>query len=288
MKNILKMIGNILLCFLAYFISSIVVGIIFGIVNVVKYVLGNPGFASKALAGDMQKAISQSTNLILVFTSILSLVFFWGFFHIRGKSLVKESSINERVSIKAAALIATAGVAFNIFVALALTYVVRYTPVKTLLPGYEKVSVSLFSGNKFWMILSICIVVPVFEEIFFRGLLFNELKKNMPLVLAIILQAGIFGLFHMNWIQGSYAFILGVISSLLLVWTRSMWASIIMHMFFNTTSVILNSMPDKEVLGQFGVVFLFLGLLICSAALVFVYRGRKVLQEVPVEESVNM
>jgi CAAX amino terminal protease family. len=287
MKKIFKMIGMILLYFFTYLVAGVMVGIALGIVLVVKYIAGNPGFTSKALGDSIQSTISQNTNLILVFTSILSFIFFWVVFVIRKKKFIEECSFS-KISIKNIGLIAVAGISYNIFVALLISYAVSFAPVKTLLPGYEKVSVSLFSGNLFWMILGICIIVPAFEEIFFRSILFNELKKNMPLALAVILQAALFGLFHMNWIQGSYAFILGVVFSLVLVWTRSIWAPILMHMFFNTTSLVLNMLPNKEALEQFGIVFVVLGLLIFITAIFFIYKDRKVITDIPVDESVSM
>ena len=71
------------------------------------------------------------------------------------------------------------------------------------------------------LVIAIGIIAPLIEEIIFRGLIFNLLKKNMPVWAALIIQAFLFGLAHLNFIQGSYAFVLGIIMGLALMWSKS-------------------------------------------------------------------
>ena len=59
--------------------------------------------------------------------------------------------------------------------------------------------------------LSTLLMAPLSEEIIFRGITMNLSKKAFRYFwLANIIQAVLFGIAHMNWIQGSYAFFLGL------------------------------------------------------------------------------
>jgi membrane protease YdiL (CAAX protease family) len=51
-------------------------------------------------------------------------------------------------------------------------------------------------------IIAIGIVGPLLEEVIFRGLIFHQLRKNVPLIYAIILQAALFAISHLLF-QGS-------------------------------------------------------------------------------------
>ena len=48
-----------------------------------------------------------------------------------------------------------------------------------------------------------------------------------------ILQALFFGIAHLNLVQGSYAFLIGLLAGYLVLRCRSIWAGIAFHMLFN-------------------------------------------------------
>ena len=89
------------------------------------------------------------------------------------------------------------------------------------------------------MILLMGIVVPVYEEVLFRGLVFSEFAKMAPLRAAIVAQALIFGIWHATLVQGFYAFTLGLLLGWLYWRFRSVWASIAVHCGFNMASFLL-------------------------------------------------
>jgi membrane protease YdiL (CAAX protease family) len=55
----------------------------------------------------------------------------------------------------------------------------------------------------------------------------------MPYYLAIIVQAILFGAFHMNAIQGCYAFVLGLGMGYVMHLYNNIFVTIIIHMIFN-------------------------------------------------------
>ena len=54
------------------------------------------------------------------------------------------------------------------------------------------------------------LVAPICEELIFRGVTLHHAQRHMPFWIANILQAFLFGVMHMNMIQGIYAFFIGL------------------------------------------------------------------------------
>jgi len=79
----------------------------------------------------------------------------------------------------------------------------------------------------------IWLLIPVCEEIVFRGFLFNELKNLVRPKYAIIIQAFLFGLIHMNLIQGIYTFIIALFFGYAYQKTGKILVPILMHVVFN-------------------------------------------------------
>jgi len=114
-----------------------------------------------------------------------------------------------------------------------------------LFEQYAKAMEPLTQNQNFILqILAIGIVGPILEEVIFRGLIFHQLRKNIPLVYAVIIQAALFGLSHLNIIQGTYAFIVGIFLSLSFVWSRSLLLPIAVHIGMNLAGVFLSEYGD--------------------------------------------
>ncbi|MCM1258707.1 MAG: CPBP family intramembrane metalloprotease [Roseburia sp.] len=111
--------------------------------------------------------------------------------------------------------------------------------VSSLFPGwlefYEDIMNSAgFSGHpSLLLILYAVILGPIAEEFTFRGVTMASAKRALPFWAANLLQAFLFGAFHMNMIQGIYAFALGLILGLICEKSGCIWYSVVLHMCFN-------------------------------------------------------
>ena len=92
------------------------------------------------------------------------------------------------------------------------------------------------SGNPVFMLLYIVLIGPVSEEVIFRGAILDRFRKAFPFMWANILQALLFGVYHGNFIQGFYSFLLGVILGMLLKKTNSIIIPMSTHVLFNISS----------------------------------------------------
>lgn len=109
-----------------------------------------------------------------------------------------------------------------------------------LIPGYSEVSNQLSTARESIIQLIITIVlIPIYEEIFYRGIIFGYLRKNFNIVLAILFQSLIFGLMHLNLVQGIYTFILGIVLALVYIYTDSILGNITIHIIFNLLGLLV-------------------------------------------------
>lgn len=78
------------------------------------------------------------------------------------------------------------------------------------------------------------ILAPIGEEIIFRGLTIEYLKKAGARFWVInVIQALLFGIAHMNLVQGTYAFLLGLTCGYVVLRYQSLLAGIAVHFVFN-------------------------------------------------------
>ena len=75
--------------------------------------------------------------------------------------------------------------------------------------SYQAVVEDQYSAVIWFGLLCFGFVSPIAEEILFRGIIYNCLRRSAPVKPAIFISAMIFGLYHMNTVQGIYAFLIG-------------------------------------------------------------------------------
>ncbi len=109
----------------------------------------------------------------------------------------------------------------------------NYLPfIKNSLEDFSNL-VSVFDGYPFLTIISVVILAPIFEELVFRGIIFNEASKYKGGAFPIIISALLFGLAHMQPIQIVYAFIVGLIFGFVYSKTHSLPIVMFLHMLNN-------------------------------------------------------
>ena len=91
------------------------------------------------------------------------------------------------------------------------------------------------------LVLAIVFAAPFIEEVMFRGVVTYFLGKHYSMAVVIIVQALLFGVYHMDVIQSSYAAVLGLILGLSLLWTGSIWVPILIHFANNLMSYLMST-----------------------------------------------
>lgn len=83
------------------------------------------------------------------------------------------------------------------------------------------------------LLLYTVLLAPFVEELAFRGLVFRYARHALPFWAANLWQALLFGIVHMNIIQGVYAFTMGLFLGWICHRGRGIKYSILLHIIFN-------------------------------------------------------
>lgn len=98
----------------------------------------------------------------------------------------------------------------------------------------------LADTNPLFMFISVGILAPILEELFFRKLLTDRLQALGGEKTAIIIPAFLFALFHQSASQLVYAFFVGIVIGYFYCRTGKYWLSVVIHSIFN---IILGVIP---------------------------------------------
>lgn len=99
-------------------------------------------------------------------------------------------------------------------------------------------------SNIAYSILYAAIAAPIIEELIFRKILLNKLRRygDVP---AILITAFAFGLFHMNLAQFFYAMALGMIFAYVTIRTNTVRYSILLHIMINSIGTAVAPLAVK-------------------------------------------
>ena len=103
---------------------------------------------------------------------------------------------------------------------------------------YEQTAQLIYQSPLIVQIFGLVIVVPVMEEMIYRGLLFRRMREYLPVIPAVIGSAAVFGIYHGNLVQFIYAAVIGVFLAYLYEHFRTIKAPVLFHIAANLTSVV--------------------------------------------------
>ena len=136
------------------------------------------------------------------------------------------------------------GIEAELFAAFILDFILSVLP--DLADSYQE-AISSVLENDFTMILLVVIVAPVLEELIFRFVILSLGRRFMSFKTANILQAALFGIYHMNLVQGIYAFILGYMIGLFRKYTGSVIPCICFHVVFNISGLLVDDFMPADI-----------------------------------------
>ena len=96
------------------------------------------------------------------------------------------------------------------------------------------------NSNPLILLLVVGIIGPILEELVFRKFIIDRIRPYGEF-LAVLFSALTFGMFHGNFYQLFYAFAIGFVLAFIYVRTKNIIYPVILHIAFNTYSVIQQS-----------------------------------------------
>lgn len=118
----------------------------------------------------------------------------------------------------------------------------KYTMMKPDLYFFENQN---FFVSKYYFLLKTLILMPILEEIFYRGLIFNELKKHFSIIWSILISSLFFTIGHMDIEQFFSLFLSGIILGIIYYRSENILSPILLHFFVNV-SVLFLSLKNTE------------------------------------------
>ncbi len=207
---------------------------------------GITGIMEAAVAASSDTFFTQTSNFIygilalIVFTFWYQRVFVMPFSGRKKKNYPTGFSFHTVLAI--------------FFLGFGLQYVTNLVVriVSSLQPGwmesYEKLlDTAGYAEPSVILILYSVILAPIVEEIVFRGLVFRYARYALPFWFANIWQAFLFGLVHMNMVQGIYAFVMGLFLGFVCHRGRGIKYSIPAHIIFNVIGTLYSDLIDFTV-----------------------------------------
>jgi len=94
-------------------------------------------------------------------------------------------------------------------------------------------------GQGALVILCLAGVIPLLEELLFRGLFLFGLTRRYGAAFGVLLSAVLFGVVHLGAVPALYASVAGILLGWLALTTRSVWPGVALHGAFNAVPVLL-------------------------------------------------
>ena len=145
----------------------------------------------------------------------------------------------KKISLKQVVLSLLIGSSIIFFSGLIVGFAAQLFP-----DAYESFASSmeeLENANVVFLVIAVVIAAPLIEEVLFRGIAMHFLSKHYSVFIVIIVQALLFGIYHMSLIQGLYATGIGIVLGLSFLWTGSIWVPILIHFANNLMSYLMGT-----------------------------------------------
>lgn len=183
-----------------------------------------------------------------------------------------KNHIFRKLSPELAVKLFILGCALNTVVSL----VVEVLPKSATTNKYSSLVSLVLVDNVFISFLTNAVLAALVEEIVFRKMLIGIYKTKSE-KLAIVVSALLFGLMHMNPIQSTYAFVLGLVLGYVYIKSEyNLLSTFIIHLTINGTSIIYEYLPS-----QLQIIFLVLGIISVSITVLYItikYRRRELVK----------
>ncbi len=200
------------------------------------------------IAKKVSEAIPQNIYFTSVAIAAVICILIFGIWYNRRFGNENTLRIKKVFTAKNITYILLLGLGLQVAITLILSTVVAIKP--EWVKEYLELLTPFLEENSILTLCYMLLIAPISEEIIFRGVIFEKSKKNMPLFLANILQALLFGIFHMNLVQGIYTFALGIVLGIVCIKCRSLYAAMLLHIVFNLGGSFVGYIVTEEVLAM--------------------------------------
>lgn len=195
---------------------------------------------------DIMNNMGDMMGIVLVVVGVLLLFVFVPWFYFGcGRQKITGESIKRVFSPKALLVVLVIAVGLNYGISCLLQLI--YVGAPELMENYMELMENSGLGVNAWANAAAVILAPLGEELIFRGVAFHYARKAVTGMknpraafwIANCIQALLFGIYHMNLVQGVYAFFIGLALGYLCQKYHSLIPGMLAHLVFNGMSAVL-------------------------------------------------
>ena len=134
---------------------------------------------------------------------------------------------------------------------------------------------AILNSSFIYSLIYAAVLAPVFEELIFRKLLLDKLRRfgDLP---AILMTGIAFGLFHMNLTQIFYATVLGFIFAYITIQTNTVRYSILLHMMINFIATIMSPLVSQGNIAGILLIYVWVMIALTLGIVFFILNYRKI------------
>lgn len=232
MKQTRKALTRILIILLLYFITQLLVTIVFAAIGGMN--------ANGDIMGAMQSYLEANSLLISLVHNVLVIICLLLY---RRRPARRDEFPFGPIPAKELAFCAVLGITS----AVTLSLLINLLPIpEALMSSYLSSVGTAASGSTLMILLTVVIVAPIAEELLYRGAIYGTLKKASRPIAAVAVSAAIFGLMHQDPLWMIYTFIVGLALTLVLNVYDTLYAAILMHVAFNFSGAYFSSLIPEE------------------------------------------
>lgn len=140
---------------------------------------------------------------------------------------------------------------------------------------YRQLNGIAYNGGFAAHFIASAIAAPLLEELVFRGVIYERMRKRLPAVPCILTVAFVFGAVHGNLVQFVYAFFMGLVFTYVYEKYKSVWASATVHIGANAISIIVNEFFLSEMHVTIGTFVLITAIELAVSVLMLLFIEKK-------------
>ena len=270
-ESSLRKIWDILMPFVVYFIAHDMAQVLLAFLVGLSLGMGEDYAAYVTAHAQTVSGIMNALSLVIGMAFVWPMAKRELYYAKARKEVSPDQSVeNRRRTITAYALLAI----FAITLALGSNLLLMLTGVTGSSSAYSDVAARQYGVSFVVGAVIYGIISPVAEEIVFRGLIYNRMKRYFGRILSIIVCGILFGVYHGNLVQGIYGTILGIAITFAYEWYGSFTAPVLFHGLANL-SVFSISYRQEWVSAMATVANCAIFLIISLISLFFIVRIRK-------------
>lgn len=206
----------------------------------------------------LSKEINNTTQIIAILLNIASLAYYFSamflftkWYSTKIKNSATETKKNNNTQYIDMFITGfSSEYAISILITLIPLLIMAISPqmqiVEEATTAYEsKLNSAGLTNITLFITLRTTLLTPYTEEIVYRGIIYNYVKKIIPIKkIALVVQAALFAIAHANLIQAIYAFVMGIILGSMTE-KKGLKSTIVFHTAFNFAGITTSLLAQK-------------------------------------------